>query len=104
NSNANTPAAEPETRPTGAVSRPEPAPAREPRADDGRGRMVRPVTSPDGSEKRGRGREAIESTPRNAPEPRREQPVPVAEPAPSSPPPRETPKVDRGEMRTPRYE
>src|SRR5437868_3773955 len=101
----NTPTAEPEARPAGAVSRPEPAPAREPRSDDGRGRMVRPVTSPDGSEKRGRGREAIESTPRNAPEPRREQPAPVAEPAPASPPPpREAPKVDRGEMRTPRYE
>jgi len=104
--NTSTNTSEPQPQPTGAVSRPEPAAARESRPEDRPGRMVRPVTSPEGSEgfgKRGRSQQAIESEPRNAPEPRREQPAPVTQPE-AAPPPRETPRVDRHEKDTPRYE
>jgi hypothetical protein len=60
-----------ETRPTGAVARPEP---RTDRPD----RVVGPRL-PDNVEKRRRGQEGIEDTPRATPEPRADQPAPSGE-------------------------
>ena len=91
-----TPATNAETQPSGAVARPEPRPRRdrEPRSEPP-GRYERP----DGSERRGRRQENTENAPTSAPEPRVEQPAPV------SPPPRETPReTPRENPRTERRE